>query len=269
MMTPTSNVRHISPKHFRAIFISDVHLGFSGCSAEFLLDFLRSTTCDYLYLVGDIIDVWQVKKKLYWPQAHNDVIRTILGKAKHGTKIVYVPGNHDEIFRAYSAMQLGNLEIQVKAIHTTKTGKRFLIMHGDEFDAVVCSSKAVALLGSSLYAFLLSLNGVVNLYRRWRGIPYWSLAKALKHQVKHAVNFISNFETALAIAAEKHEVDGLVSGHIHNAEITRINNIIYCNCGDWVESCTALVETNDGHLELLHWTDEQSSLKTLDLEEVA
>ena len=269
MVTNPANIRHLKPKHYRAIFISDVHLGHSGCSADFLLDFLRSTTCDYLYLVGDIIDVWQMKKKLYWPQAHNDVIRTVLGKAKHGTRIVYVPGNHDEAFRAYASMQLGNLEIQSKCIHTSKSGKRFLVMHGDEFDAVVTSSKAVALLGGGLYNVLLKMNGVVNFFRRKFGCPYWSLAKALKHQVKQAVNFISNFETALAYAAEKHNVDGLVSGHIHHAEITSINNIIYCNCGDWVESCTALVETNDGNLELLHWTEEQASLKTMRLEAVA
>lgn len=269
MLTSDTNVSHINPKHYRAIFISDVHLGHSGCSAEFLLDFLRSTTCDYLYLVGDIIDVWQMKKSFYWPQAHNDVIRTILGKAKHGTRITYVPGNHDDIFRAYASMQLGNLEIQSRCIHTSKNGNRFLVMHGDEFDAVVRSSRAVALLGSSLYNVLLRLNGLVNLVRRRFGFPYWSLARALKHQVKHAVNFISNFETALAYAAEKHQVDGLVSGHIHHAEICRINDIIYCNCGDWVESCTALVETNDGNLELLHWTEQQSSLKTFKLEAVA
>ena len=266
MLTTTANVSQLKPMHYRAIFISDVHLGHSGCSAEFLLDFLRSTTCDYLYLVGDIIDVWQMKKKLYWPQQHNDVVRTILGKAKHGTNIIYVPGNHDEVFRDFHATQLGNLQIEKQSIHVTKTGKRFLVMHGDEFDAVVTNSRAVALLGGSLYNTLLNLNSLVNLIRRKLGFPYWSLAKTLKHRVKRAVNYISNFETALSYAAENNQVDGLVSGHIHHAEISTINDVIYCNCGDWVESCTALVETNDGNLELLHWTEQHTSLKTFSLQ---
>ena len=269
MKTSSSNISRIKPSHYRAIFISDVHLGHAGCSANFLLDFLRSTSCDYLYLVGDIIDVWQMKKKLHWPQAHSDVLRTILGKAKHGTKIIYVPGNHDELFRTYVTIQLGNLQIQKKFVHVSKNGQRFLVMHGDEFDAIVSSSRAVALLGGSLYNVLLKMNVLVNFIRSKLDFPYWSLAKMLKNQVKQAVNYISNFETALSYAAEQNRVDGIVSGHIHNAEIRRINDIIYCNCGDWVESCTALVETNDGDLEILHWTEEQSSLKKFRLDEVA
>lgn len=265
MLSATSKVGKIHPLHYRAIFISDVHLGFSGCSAQYLLDFLRSTSCDYLYLVGDIIDIWQMKKRLHWPQAHNDVIRTILGKAKHGTKIYYVPGNHDELLRDYEDMVFGNLEIKSERIHTTKHGKRLLVIHGDQFDSVVKHSKILALVGSALYEMLLNMNSIVNYVRRKLGFSYWSLAKTLKNKVKKAVNYISNFEIALAYAAEKHGVDGLVSGHIHRAEISTINNIIYCNCGDWVESCTALVETNDGNLELLHWTDHQESLKTFKL----
>lgn len=259
-------VSRIKPVHYRAIFISDVHLGFSGCSAEFLLDFLRSTTCDYLYLVGDIIDVWQMKKKLYWPQAHNDVIRTILGKAKHGTKVIYVPGNHDEVFRDFEFTQLGNLQIVNECIHTTASGKRLLVIHGDQFDSVVRCSKMMAIIGSRLYEFLLSANILINYLRRRIGLSYWSLAGMLKRRVKKAVNYISNFEMALVYAAEKHKVDGLVSGHIHHAEISIINDLIYCNCGDWVESCTALVEKKDGSLELINWTEQQSSLKTMPLE---
>jgi UDP-2,3-diacylglucosamine pyrophosphatase LpxH len=254
------------PVHYRAIFISDVHLGFSGCSAGFLLDFLRSTTCDTLYLAGDIIDVWQMKKKLYWPQAHNDVIRTILGKAKHGTRVIYIPGNHDEIFRDFESTVMGNLEIRLQYVHTTRNGQRFLVLHGDEFDTIVRSSKLLALVGTSLYDTLLKLNNLVNYVRRKLGFSYWSLAGMLKHQVKQAVNYISNFETALAYEAKKHKVDGLIAGHIHRAQITGINDVIYCNCGDWVESCTALVEHQDGSLELLHWTEQQQSMKTLSLE---
>jgi UDP-2,3-diacylglucosamine pyrophosphatase LpxH len=260
-----SNISTITPQYYRAIFISDVHLGFPGCSAGYLLDFLRSTRCDYLFLIGDIIDVWHMKKKFYWPQAHNDVIRTILGKAKHGTKVIYVPGNHDEILRDFEGTVLGNLEIHNEYIHTTRNGKRFLLIHGDQFDAIVTSSRFLALIGSSLYELLLKLNSGVNFVRRKLGFSYWSLASVLKHKVKGAVNFISNFEMALAHEAKKLEVDGIISGHIHRAEISRIQDIIYCNCGDWVESCTALTERHDGKIELLHWTDrKQESLKVLE-----
>ena len=262
-------VIRINPVHYRAIFISDVHLGFSGCSAGFLLDLLRSTTCDYLYLVGDIIDIWQMKKKLYWPQAHNDVIRTILGKAKHGTQVVYVPGNHDELIRDFDTVHLGNLQIINECIHTTRTGKRLLVIHGDQFDAVVRCSKLLAIIGSRLYGLLLAANNYINYLRCTLGFPYWSLAGVLKKRVKKAVNYISNFEAALSYAAEKHRVDGVISGHIHQAEISMMDNIIYCNCGDWVESCTALVERNDGSLELLHWTEQQQSIKILTLVEAA
>ncbi len=264
MANRNNSVSRLKPVHYRAIFISDVHLGFSGCSASYLLDFLRSTTCDYLYLVGDIIDIWSMKKKPYWPQEHNDVIRTILGKAKHGTKIIYVPGNHDELLRQYDSFQLGNLQINNDVvIHTTSAGKRLLIIHGDQFDGVVRCSRMLAIIGSQLYDMLLKANSVINYFRRAMGFQYWSLAGMLKKRVKQAVNYISNFETALVYAAEKHNVDGVISGHIHHAEITTIQDLIYCNCGDWVESCTALVETRDGSLELLHWTEQQHSMKTL------
>ena len=258
-------VTKLEPIYYRSIFISDVHLGFSGCNAEYLLDFLRSTRCDYLYLVGDIIDMWQMKKKLYWPQAHNDVIRTILGKAKHGTKIIYITGNHDEFLRDHSGLVFGNLTLADEAIHETSCGKKFLVIHGDQFDAVVTNSKILALVGSGLYDMLLKANGWVNLVRRKLGFPYWSLAKMLKRRVKNAVNYISNYEKALTHAAKSHEVDGIISGHIHHAEITHFDEIIYCNCGDWVESCTALVETHQGSLEILHWTDQQEQLKKLTL----
>ena len=255
------NIQSINPRHYRAIFISDVHLGFSGCSAQYLLNFLRSTTCEYLYLVGDIIDIWQMKRRVYWPQLHNDVVRTILGKAKHGTKIIYVPGNHDEILRDFDNTVFGNLEIQNEYIHTTADGKRFLIIHGDQFDGVVKNSRIMALVGSALYEMLLHVNILVSYTRHKLGLSYWSLSNAIKHQVKQAVNYISNYEIALAHAAMKCNVDGVITGHIHRAEITSINDIIYCNCGDWVESCTALVEYYDGSIELLHWTEQKETLK--------
>lgn len=252
-------------KHYRAVFISDVHLGFSGCSANYLLDFLHSTTCDYLYLVGDIIDIWQMKKKAYWPQEHNDVIRTILGKAKHGTRVIYIPGNHDELLRDYDGMKFGNLEIRERCIHTTSCGKKMLVIHGDQFDGVIKFSKTLALIGGSAYEMLLKANTLINLVRRKLGLSYWSLARVLKHKVKQAVTYISNFEIVLANEAKKLRVQGIIAGHIHRAEITWINKYIYCNCGDWVESCTALVERNDGKMELIHWTDQQASVKTLTL----
>ena len=250
--------------HYRAIFISDVHLGFSGCSAEFLLDFLRSSTCEYLFLVGDIIDIWQMKKKMFWPQAHNDVVRALLGKAKHGTHVIYVPGNHDEMLRDFDGTCLGNLEIRNRYIHTTLNGQRLLVTHGDQFDCVVRCSRWLAHVGSRLYEVLLSLNNTVNFVRRKLGFPYWSLAGALKHRVKQAVNYIGNFESALAYEARECGVDGVVTGHIHRAALTTIDDIVYSNCGDWVESCTALVECEDGRLQLLSWTEQPADVSTLE-----
>jgi UDP-2,3-diacylglucosamine pyrophosphatase LpxH len=256
-----ASIRRIRPLSYRAIFVSDIHLGFPGCSASYLLDFLRSTRCDFLYLVGDIIDLWQMKKRVYWPQAHNDVVRTVLGKAKHGTRVIYVPGNHDELLRDFDGTVLGNLEIRNRIVHVTMTGKRLLITHGDEFDGVIKHSPMVALIGSAMYEFLLKANRVLNYTRRKLGFSYWSLASVLKHKVKQAVNYISNFETALAHEARRARVDGLICGHIHRAQIECINGVLYCNCGDWVESCTALVENHDGTLELIHWSDTLASLK--------
>lgn len=243
------------PRKFRAVWISDVHLGFRGCSAEYLLDFLRSTECEYLYLVGDIVDFWQLKKKPYWPQEHNNVVRTILGKAKHNTRVVYVPGNHDELLRSYDGHEFGNIRITETCVHKTADGRELLILHGDQFDAVVKSSRLLSLIGSKLYEWLLMANHVVNFVRRRFGYGHWSLAAFLKHKVKNAVQYISNFEQAVAHSARRRGVDGVICGHIHRAEITSIDGVQYFNCGDWVESCTALVEHHDGAMELLKWND--------------
>jgi UDP-2,3-diacylglucosamine pyrophosphatase LpxH len=239
----------------RTVWISDIHLGFRGCSADFLLDFLHKVECENLYLVGDIIDVWEMKKKMYWPQAHNNVIRTLLGKAKHDTKVVFVPGNHDEVFRTYDGMIFGNVEIKNEAIHETADGRKLLIIHGDEFDSVVKISPLLAKVGSRMYEYLLWANRYVNAVRRKLGYSYWSLAAFLKHKVKNAVQYISNFEEAVAHEAARQGVDGVVCGHIHRAEITQLHDVHYYNCGDWVESCTALIEHQDGHIEILNWTD--------------
>lgn len=249
------------PLRCRAIFISDVHLGFRGCRADFLLDFLRNTESDYLYLVGDIFDVWEMRKRMFWPQAHNNVVRSILGKAKHGTQVIYIPGNHDEVMRDYVGMDFGNVSIRSDAIHVTAEGKRLLVLHGDQFDAVVQCSKLLAMLGNRIYDWLLYSNRWLNAFRRRLGLPYWSLAAYVKHRVKNAVNFISDFENAVAREAGRRNVDGVVCGHIHRAEITHYGNILYCNDGDWVDSCSALVERFDGRLELFNWTEERTLLK--------
>lgn len=250
-------------RHVRTIWISDVHLGFPGCSADHLLDFLRTMRCETLYLVGDIIDFWYLKKKRYWPQNHNNVIRSILGKAKHDTRVVFVPGNHDEVMREYDGLHLGNVEINNQLIHVTADGRRLLIMHGDQFDSAVVNSRFIGLIGSKLYDLLLQANRLVNWVRRKMGKDYWSLATFLKHKVKNAVKYIGNFEKAVAREAEMHNVDGLICGHIHRPEITRINDVLYLNCGDWVESCTALIEHFDGTIELVHSADVREIMKTL------
>ena len=248
-------------RHYRTAWISDVHLGFPGCRADFLLDFLHRVTCDRLYLVGDIIDFWHMRRGLYWPQAHNNVVRTLLGKAKHGTEVIYVPGNHDELLREHDGLRMGEITIRCRAVHETADGRRLLVMHGDEFDSVVQCSRLLALAGSQAYALLLRANRLVNFVRSKAGLPYWSLAGSLKHRVKNAVQFISNFESAVAMAARRHDVDGVVCGHIHRAEISVASEVLYLNCGDWVESCTALVEHHDGKIELLHWSDQQHAVK--------
>ena len=244
-----------STLRLRSVFISDVHLGFKGCRAEFLLDFLRRVECEQIYLVGDIIDLWSLQRTFYWPQAHNDVIRTILGKAKHGTRVVYVPGNHDRAFRDHDGLTLGNVEIRLEAIHETADGRRFLVLHGDEFDSIVRASPLLESVGNHAYAAALRLNRYVNAVRQRLGYPYWSLAAFLKHKVKNAVKYIANFERALAVEARRRGVDGVICGHIHRAEITEIDGILYCNDGDWVESCTTLVEDFAGRLSLLRWTE--------------
>jgi len=246
-----------------SIFISDVHLGFPGCSAEYLLNFLRIVECEKIYLVGDIIDFLYMRKKMYWPQSHNDVIRTILGKAKHGTKVIYVPGNHDELVRLHNDTVLGNVLVKNEIVHTTANNKRYLVLHGDQFDSVVKHSPLLALLGSKLYDWLLDANRVVSYVRYQLGLPYWSLASALKHKVKGAVNYISNFETAVSQMAKQKKVDGMICGHIHRAEIRKIDDVLYCNCGDWVESCTALIENQDGSLEILHWAEQSDTINKL------
>jgi UDP-2,3-diacylglucosamine pyrophosphatase LpxH len=253
------------PLRLRTVFISDVHLGFKGCSAELLLDFLHQVEMDTLFLVGDIIDVWSMKKTMFWPQSHNNVVRTILGKAKRGTKVIFVPGNHDEVFREFDGAVFGNLEIHREYIHAGADGRRMLILHGDEFDSVVKFSPWLAKLGSNIYDILLAANPYINWVRRLFGLPHWSLSACLKNKTKSACQYIGSFEDAVAQAASKRNVDTVVCGHIHRAEIRKINGILYCNDGDWVESCTSLVEDFNGHLRLIEWPKAREQMAAVPL----
>lgn len=265
-----ASVHQLQPKRFRAIWISDVHLGFKGCRAEYLLDFLKSTESEYLYLVGDIVDLWNMRRGIYWPQSHNNVIRTVLGKAKRGTQVIYIPGNHDDLLRDYNGMSFGNVLILNEAVHITEDGRRLLVLHGDAFDGVIKCGKLLEMIGALSYDWLLEVSRLVNWMRRKLGFPYWSLAAFLKHKVKNAVSYIKNFERAMSHEARRKKVDGVVCGHIHRAEMTTIDGVLYCNDGDWVESCTALVEHFDGALQLLRWTDQQQVMKgELELEHLA
>jgi UDP-2,3-diacylglucosamine pyrophosphatase LpxH len=242
-----------SPNRFRTIWISDIHLGTRGCKAEFLLDFLRHTESEFLYLVGDIVDGWRLRKSWYWAQSHNDVIQKVLRKARKGTKVIYIPGNHDEWLRDYTDLHFGGVLCVSEAIHTTADGKKMLVIHGDAFDGVVRYARWLALLGDGAYEFTLRLNNVFNWARRYLGYPYWSLSAYLKSRVKNAVQFVGDYANAITTEARARQVDGIVCGHIHQAEMRHINGVLYCNDGDWVESCTALVEHFDGRLEILHW----------------
>jgi UDP-2,3-diacylglucosamine pyrophosphatase LpxH len=249
-----------SERFYRTVWISDVHLGTRGCQAELLLDFLRYTEAERFYLVGDIFDGWRMKRAWYWPQSHNDVIQKLLRKARKGAEIIYIPGNHDECLRDFSSSQLilGGITLQDDAIHVTADGKRLLVMHGDIFDGVVKHAKWLATLGDWGYEIMLGLNLVFNLMRRRLGFGYWSLSAYLKAKVKNAVEFIGSFEDTLVQVARRRGVDGIVCGHIHTPQMRMIGDILYCNDGDWVESCSALVEHFDGRLELVHWAKERS-----------
>ena len=238
---------------YRTIWISDIHLGTPGCQADALLHFLKHNESDTLYLVGDIIDGWQLRKSWFWPQSHNDVIQKVLRKARKGTQVVFIPGNHDEAARQFAGMTFGDIPIMENAVHVTADGKRLWVVHGDEFDQVVRYAKWLAYLGDTLYNFALTLNRVLNNIRIKLGYPYWSLSQFLKQQVKNAVNFILEFEHALIHEAKHRGYDGVVCGHIHKAEIKEVDGLLYCNDGDWVESLTALVEHPCGKLDIVHW----------------
>jgi UDP-2,3-diacylglucosamine pyrophosphatase LpxH len=250
--TPDSNPAP-RDRHYRAIFISDTHLGTRGCKAEHLLDFLRHHESDVLYLVGDIIDGWAMKRGLFWPQAHNDVVQKVLRKARKGTQVVYVPGNHDEFGRQFVGLDFGGISIRDEAVHCLADGRRLWVVHGDFADGVIRHAKWLAHVGDTLYDLALWLNRHFNALRARLGLTYWSLSQYLKHKVKNAVSFITDFERVLVREAYRRGFDGVVCGHIHRAEIREFDGLLYCNDGDWVESLTALVETHEGELQLVEW----------------
>jgi len=252
-----------STHRVRTVWISDVHLGTPGCQAHALLDFLKRVECDTLYLVGDIIDGWQLRRSWYWPQAHNDVVQKLLRKARKGTRVIYVPGNHDEFARKFLEHSFGGIEVAEEWIHTTADGRQLWVTHGDLYDGVIQVARWLALLGDSLYEFTLKLNRHLNSWRARAGLPYWSLSKYLKLKVKRAVSYVGDFEAALAREARKRGVDGLVCGHIHHAEMRDVEGILYCNDGDWVESLTALVEHTDGTLAIVEWGEVMAGRATL------
>lgn len=240
---------------YRSLFISDVHLGTRTAQADALLDFLKHTEAETIYLVGDIVDFWRIRRGAVWPQSHNDVLQKILRKVRKGTRVVFIPGNHDEGLREYCGTKFGGIEIERQAIHTTATGKRYLVIHGDEFDVVVRYARWLAFLGDRGYAIALALNVPLNWTRRRLGLGYWSLSAYLKYRVKTAVNFIGDFEQALADEAKRQDVQGVICGHIHHAASRHFGSVHYLNSGDWVESCTAICETAEGTFELIRWYD--------------
>jgi len=238
---------------FKTVWVSDVHLGSRACRVQLLLDFLRQTRCETLYLVGDIIDLESLRESFFWPTAHTEVLRVLLKKSQEGTRVVYIPGNHDDDMRALIGTRVGNVEVLGRTIHTTAAGKRLLVLHGDEFDAVIKHGFLSAIVGSVAYRSLLSLNRFVHWLHELSGRPYWSLAQHVKTKIGSAQRYIATFRQASLQAAAAAGVDGIVCGHIHKAELVERDGLIYCNDGDWVESCTAMIERLDGTLELLTW----------------
>ncbi len=242
-----------TPRQVRTLFISDIHLGSKIAKADFLLDFLREHEAETIYLVGDIVDGWRLKRSWHWPQSHNDVVQKLLRKGRKGARIVYVAGNHDEFLRGFQGVHFGGIVVADRWVHQAADGRRLLVIHGDQFDAVVHTIRWVAYLGDFAYDFAILVNRAVSRFRRLFGMPYWSFSSWAKVKVKRAVQFIGAFQDVLVDEARRSGVDGIVCGHIHHAAIERVGPIDYINTGDWVESCTAVVEQFDGRFEIIHW----------------
>ena len=238
----------------RTVWLSDIHLGNKDCRAEYLLDFLQRVDCDNLYLLGDIVDFWALKRQFVWPSAHYEVLRLIMQKAKNGTRVVYVPGNHDEAMREFIGHSFGPVEILEETVHVTADGRRLLLFHGDCLDMHVQLDFIARHFGDALYDFLMWMHRWCHRARRLCGLSYWSLAASIKKRIKNARAAIAAYEHAAVAEARRRGLDGVVCGHIHHAQISSHDGLIYCNDGDWVESCTALVERRNGELEILHWS---------------
>lgn len=254
-MEQQTEMKNVELKHYRTLFLSDVHLGSKGCQAELLLDFLRYHSAEKVYLVGDIVDGWRLKKNWYWPQKHNDVVQKLLRLARKGAQVFYLPGNHDEFLRDYLGADFGGVTVADRIVHETADGRRLLVIHGDQFDIVVRHAKWLATLGDGAYVFTIKMNTHVNKLRRALGLSYWSLSAWAKSKVKGAVNFVGEFEKALCSEAERTNVDGVICGHIHHATMHNDYGIEYINTGDWVESCTLVAENHDGTMEIIRWTE--------------
>jgi UDP-2,3-diacylglucosamine pyrophosphatase LpxH len=265
MIAPDIEMDEPETKRYRTLFLSDLHLGARGSQAELLLDFLKYHDADTIFLVGDIVDGWRLKSGWYWPQAHNDVVQKLLRKVRKGARVIYVPGNHDEFARDYIGLVFGGVEVHDTFIHETANGKKMLIIHGDQFDIVVRNAKWLAFLGDWAYEFAIWANTYFNKVRRLLGVGYWSFSAWAKLKVKQAVNFIGDFEETLSAEAVRRGVDGVVCGHIHHATIRTISGVLYVNTGDFVESCTAVVEHPDGEFEILHWHVLAANLPTAQL----
>ena len=240
-------------KQFRTLFISDVHLGSKAAKADFLIDFLRHHEAEEIFLVGDIVDGWRLRRTWHWPQTHNDVVQKLLRQARKGVKVTYIAGNHDEFLRMFQGTHFGGIEVTDRAVHEGADGKHYLVIHGDQFDTVVVNARWLAYLGDRAYEFAMFANRIVARLRRMLGLPYWSLSSWAKVKVKQAVNFIGAFQDVLTEEARRAEVDGVICGHIHHAAMETFGDVRYINTGDWVESCTAVVEHFDGRMEILHW----------------
>jgi UDP-2,3-diacylglucosamine pyrophosphatase LpxH len=250
------------PDTQRTIWLSDIHLGSKACRVDLLLDFLRGTECATLYLVGDVVDLERMRRSFYWPESHTEVLRTILEKSQQGTRVVYIPGNHDDDFRALAGQMLGPIEIVRRAVHLTSDGRRLLVLHGDEFDHFLGCKSLANLAGGFAYCALLGLNRLVGWWRAMRGRPYWSLAQHVKERIPKAIRYVENFQRACIRAAREEGMDGVVCGHIHRAAIVEDDDFIYCNDGDWVESCTAIAEDASGALSLIRWAEPQKTAET-------
>ena len=251
-------------RRVRSIFLSDIHLGTRACQAERLLDFLRAYEAEHVYLLGDIIDFWSLNRGIYWPSLHNTFVQKMLKRARHEVKVVLVPGNHDEALREYAGSEFGDIRVVHEAVHTAADGRRYFLMHGDEFDQITRYHRWVALLGDIAYSLLLRLNGLLSWVRRkLRLSGYWSLAGYAKRRVKGALEFVYGFEESVAHHVRQMGLDGVICGHIHSAAIKDLGGITYINCGDWVDSCTAIVEHEDGRMELVHWRESEALVEEM------